>query len=89
METNGGAGRQYLLFAWSPAGYELREREGEPPEVGSELDDEGRRLVVTKIGPPRSPATRGPAPTPRAGTSLRGGAARPWRRQFWTLCSVA
>jgi hypothetical protein len=51
METNGGAGRRYLLFAWSPAGYELREREGEPPEVGSELDDDGRQLIVTKIGP--------------------------------------
>jgi hypothetical protein len=60
METNGGAGRQYLLFAWSPAGYELREREGEPPEVGSELDDEGRRLVVTKIGPSPLPGDARP-----------------------------
>jgi hypothetical protein len=60
METNGSAGRQYLLFAWSPAGYELREREGEPPEVGSELDDDGRQLVVTKIGPSPLPGDARP-----------------------------
>ena len=59
METNGGAGRPYLLFAWSPSGYELRERDGEPPEVGSELDDDGHRLVV-KIGPSPLPGDARP-----------------------------
>jgi hypothetical protein len=43
---------KHLLFVWRPTGYELREREGEPPQVGSvvELDDLGR-MVVTRISP--------------------------------------
>ena len=44
------AANGYVLFVWSPAGYELRELEGDPPEVGSELEDNGRALVVNKIG---------------------------------------
>lgn len=40
----------YLLFVWSPTGYLLREREGEPPRVGDELDDDGRALVISKLG---------------------------------------
>jgi hypothetical protein len=51
VEDNGGAPRRYLLFAWSPAGYALRERTGEPLPVGSELTDDGHQLVVTKVGP--------------------------------------
>ncbi len=51
MEENGSSRRQYLLFAWSPTGYELRERDGDPPEIGTELMDNGHDLVVTKIGP--------------------------------------
>ena len=38
----------YLLFVWSPAGYTLRELEGDPPQVGEELED--GKLVVNKIG---------------------------------------
>jgi hypothetical protein len=40
----------YLLFVWSPAGYTLREVEGDPPQVGEEFDDGGLKLVVNKIG---------------------------------------
>lgn len=40
----------YLLFVWSPAGYSLRELGGDPPQVGHEFEDEGRTLVVNKIG---------------------------------------
>jgi hypothetical protein len=40
----------YLLFVWSPAGYSLREMQGEPPAPGHEFADEGRLLVVNKIG---------------------------------------
>jgi len=25
----------YLLFVWTPSGYELREHEGEPPALGA------------------------------------------------------
>jgi hypothetical protein len=40
----------YLVFVWAPTGYLLSEREGELPAVGSELEDDDRRLVVSKIG---------------------------------------
>ena len=40
----------YVLFVWSPAGYTLREVEGDLPHVGDELDDNGHTLVVNKIG---------------------------------------
>ncbi len=50
MEENGSAPRGYLLFAWSPGGYHLREREGELPAAGAEIRDEGRALAVVKVG---------------------------------------
>jgi uncharacterized Zn finger protein len=40
----------YLLFAWAPTGYELREQEGELPKVGDVVELDGRRVSVTKIG---------------------------------------
>jgi hypothetical protein len=40
----------HLLFVWSPAGYELRELDGDPPQVGHEFEDDGRMLVISKIG---------------------------------------
>ena len=43
---------RYLLFISRPTGYELAEREGEPPELGSEVElDEGAgdRFVVSKV----------------------------------------
>jgi hypothetical protein len=42
---------RHLLFVTKPTGYELAEREGDPPATGStiELDDAGRFEVV-KIG---------------------------------------
>jgi hypothetical protein len=39
----------HLLFVSKPTGYELKERQGEPPAAGSEIDDEAGRLRVTKI----------------------------------------
>jgi hypothetical protein len=44
---------KYLLFVSKPSGYELVEREGEPPEPGSEVEvgDDGLRFAVSKIGP--------------------------------------
>jgi hypothetical protein len=41
----------YLLFVWRPTGYELRERDGELPSVGSVVEEEEGRMVVTRIGP--------------------------------------
>lgn len=40
----------YLIFVWSPAGYELREQEGDPPKVGDEVEVDGRSLRITKVG---------------------------------------
>jgi hypothetical protein len=47
---------KYLLFIWKPTGYELRERDGELPAVGSVLDEEGGRMLVTRVGPSPLPA---------------------------------
>jgi len=49
-EQNGSARRGYLLFVWSPTCYSVRECEGEPPQVGDEVEDDGRTLVVSKLG---------------------------------------
>jgi hypothetical protein len=48
MSANG-----YLLFISKPTGYELREFQGELPGVGEEIQEDGTRLRVSKIG--RSP----------------------------------
>lgn len=44
---------KHLLFVSKPTGYELVEREGEPPQAGSvvEIGDDGGRWTVSKIGP--------------------------------------
>ena len=41
----------YLLFVWKPSGYDLREEQGEPPAVGSEVEADNGKLLVTKIAP--------------------------------------
>jgi hypothetical protein len=42
---------KYLLFVWKPTGYELRERDGEAPSVGSVVEEEEGRMVVTRVAP--------------------------------------
>jgi hypothetical protein len=59
-DGNGAAGREYVLFAWSPSGYRLHERAGEPPVVGAELEEDGQELVVTKVGPSPLPGDSRP-----------------------------
>ena len=39
----------YVLFVWTPSGYELREREGEPPSVGAEVEEAGAQFTVAKL----------------------------------------
>ncbi len=43
---------KHLLFVWKATGYELQEREGELPTIGSvvELDD-GLRQEVNRLAP--------------------------------------
>jgi hypothetical protein len=47
------ADEKHLLFVSKPSGYELVERDGDPPEPGSELEvgDNGLRFTVAKLGP--------------------------------------
>jgi hypothetical protein len=54
-EENGGGAPSYgelgyVVMVWSPTGYTLAERGGEPPNVGDEFEDNGRTLVVSKVG---------------------------------------
>ena len=43
---------KHLLFDWKTTGYELHERDGELPAVGSLVDvDEGLRQEVSRIAP--------------------------------------
>ena len=48
--TAEATGAGHLLFLWKPSGYELLERDGEPPAPGTPLEEGDARLVVTKIG---------------------------------------
>ncbi len=57
-DANGNGRHQHLLFVWTPGGYLLREVEGDPPEVGQEVEDGGHTLVVSKIGPSPLPGDR-------------------------------
>jgi hypothetical protein len=50
---------KHLLFIWTPNGYELRERDGEPPAVGDEVEDNGT-LRVVKVGPSPLPGDSRP-----------------------------
>ncbi|HZT45782.1 MAG TPA: hypothetical protein VFA24_06340 [Gaiellaceae bacterium] len=39
----------HLVFVWRPSGYELRERDGEPPALGEEVEEDGARMSVVKV----------------------------------------
>ena len=48
---NGQRHPTHLRFVWKTTGYELREREGDPPAVGEEVEEDEERLYVTKVAP--------------------------------------
>ena len=50
----------YLVFVSKPSGYELHEREGEPPPVGSEIEVGDVRARVSKLGPSPLPGDERP-----------------------------
>jgi hypothetical protein len=59
----------HVLFVSKPTGYELVEREGEPPAVGSLVDLDGQgRWFVSRVSPSPLPQDRRPCaylqPTP-------------------------
>jgi hypothetical protein len=41
----------HLLFVSRPTGYELREQDGDAPAVGTVVELDELRLVVTKVAP--------------------------------------
>ena len=50
MDENGQR-PTHLRFVWTTNGYELRERDGDVPGVGDEVDEGEMRLRVTKVAP--------------------------------------
>ena len=50
----------HVLFVWSPSGYELRDGQGEVPQVGAEVEQDGAKFRVTKVAP--SPLPGDPRP---------------------------
>ncbi len=48
----------YLVFIAKPSGYELHEREGDPPGVGVEIEQDGKTMCVAKIAPSPLPGDR-------------------------------
>jgi hypothetical protein len=51
MDENGQPQSTHLRFVWKATGYELRERDGEAPSVGEEVEEDDVRLFVTKVAP--------------------------------------
>jgi hypothetical protein len=41
----------HLLFVWKATGYELRERDGDPPQAGDEVQEDEATFRVNKVGP--------------------------------------
>jgi hypothetical protein len=42
---------KHLLFVTKPSGYELVERDGDPPAPGEAVEVEDTSYTVTKVGP--------------------------------------
>jgi hypothetical protein len=42
---------KHLLFVTKPSGYELVERDGDPPATGDAVELEDLRFTVAKVGP--------------------------------------
>jgi hypothetical protein len=40
---------RHLVFISRSSGYELAEREGEPPTAGTEIEDGQKRFLVSKV----------------------------------------
>ena len=60
MDGQHDSSPRYLVFLWKPTGYELRERQGELPDVGAELNEGELRLRVYKVGASPLPADTRP-----------------------------
>jgi len=47
----GASSQAHLLFVWKASGYELAERDGEPPAPGAEVEEGEKRFVVVRVAP--------------------------------------
>jgi hypothetical protein len=52
------ASASHLLFVWSPAGWTLQQRDGDPPAVGETVEAGETMLRVSKLGPSPLPGDR-------------------------------
>jgi hypothetical protein len=58
-DENGSQGdSSYVLFVWSPSGWTLQQREGQPPSVGATIENGDTLLRVSKVGPSPLPGDR-------------------------------
>jgi hypothetical protein len=60
MSEDGGTAAKHLLFVWTPSGYRLEERDGDPPAIGDAVELDGRSERVSKIGPSPLPGDSRP-----------------------------
>jgi hypothetical protein len=60
MSDENGTRGGHLLFVWSPQGWTLQERDGDAPTVGDTVEDAGRTLRISKVGPSPLPGDRRP-----------------------------
>jgi hypothetical protein len=51
MEDGQPQQQTHLRFVWTTNGYELREREGAPPGVGEQVEEDEIALTVIKVAP--------------------------------------
>jgi hypothetical protein len=47
--SDNGTGTTHLIFVTKPTGYELRERSGEPPQPGEEIEEDEGTFVVNRV----------------------------------------
>ena len=60
MENGYHAPGGHLLFVWSPSGWQLQQREGDVPPVGSTVEANETLLRISKVGPSPLPGDRRP-----------------------------
>ena len=48
----------HLRFVWKTTGYELHEEPGDAPDVGTEVEQNGELLRVTKVAPSPLPGDK-------------------------------
>jgi len=58
MENGQPEQQTHLRFVWTANGYELRERAGDPPGVGEQVEEEETSLRVTKVAASPLPGDR-------------------------------